>query len=284
MTGFRPSHARGSARPTTAVVIVTTSSRRLHLERSLAALSNQAQPPEEVVVVEIDADARPMPGLVTQRVPVRAIGTELPLAHARNAGVAATTADRIVLLDADCIAHPDLVGDYGDALSDEPSAVACGRVRYLEPGWDASPPTTLSGLDVRSAPHPARPSPARSTLDHDHPELLWSLNMAVTRATWQRLGGFDDGFRGYGAEDTDLGLRARSLGIALLWVAGALAYHQWHEPTRLDPTRTADIVANARRFHRRWQRWPMEGWLRELAAAGAVRFDPSAGELEEVTG
>lgn len=262
----------------TVAVVITTAGRDRHLERTLAGLAAQRDPADEIVVVDMgDTGVGMVPPV--RRVALPVTGSALPLAAARNAGAAATTSDQLVFLDVDCIPHPDLVGDHVRALSAAPPAIACGRVRYLREGWDDE---RQGGLDACSAPHPVRPCPDETTADHDHPELLWSLNIAVDRPTWDRLGGFDTGYRGYGAEDTDLGLRAGALGIPLLWVAGALAYHQWHPASRLDPARTGEIVANARRFRDRWQHWPMRGWLEELAAIGAVRFDPAADVLEEV--
>jgi hypothetical protein len=39
-------------------------------------------------------------------------------------------------------------------------------------------------------------------------------------------------------------------------------------------------VANARRFHDRWQHWPMHGWLTELDQLGWLRFEPERDILE----
>ena len=39
------------------------------------------------------------------------------------------------------------------------------------------------------------------------------------------------------------------------------------------PKIPADIVRNARYFQRRWQRWPMEGWLRAFADRGLIRWN-----------
>lgn len=265
-------------------VVVITANRDTHLRRLLRGLAGQRHGAADVVVVDMaDAsavvDEAPLP---VRRVELPVQGSALPLAAARNAGAAAIDGGQLVFLDVDCIPHPDLVADYAAALDAHPGALACGGVRYLHEGWDAPPPDA-GDLDLRSDAHPGRPVPAGYELDVARPELFWSLNFGVARRTWRRLGGFDDGFRGYGAEDTDLAFRARHLGIPLLWVPGAIAYHQWHPASRLDPARTGEIVANARRFHDRWGHWPMHGWLSELAAAGAVRFEPAQGVLEEVS-
>ncbi len=55
---------------------------------------------------------------------------------------------------------------------------------------------------------------------------------------------------GYGAEDTDFGQVAASRGIALTWVGGAWAYHQYHPGSDPPVQHLTDIVRNAAIFHR----------------------------------
>jgi N-acetylglucosaminyl-diphospho-decaprenol L-rhamnosyltransferase len=263
-------------------VVVITADRDTHLERVLDGLVAQTVRPDRVVVVDMGSGAgstaRTPPSLPVAWVQLSGSTPGLALGAARNAGAARADCDHLAFLDVDCIPDRRFVADVGAALADHPGALVCGQVRYLAEGWlDAWPSRPLDEL---GAAHPARPARARDELDTEHHELFWSLNFAVTATTWAALGGFDTGYHGYGAEDTDLGLRARDLGIPLLWARGALVHHQWHPPTRLDPARTGEIVANAHRFHARWGTWPMRGWLDELDAAGAVRFDPSADRLE----
>ena len=64
--------------------------------------------------------------------------------------------------------------------------------------------------------------------------LFWSLSFALTGDDWAALGGFDEAYTGYGAEDTDFGQRLAAAGGDLLWVGGAAAYHQ-HHPTETPP-------------------------------------------------
>ena len=50
----------------------------------------------------------------------------------------------------------------------------------------------------------------------------------MRKATWERLGGMDERFVGYGGEETDLAARLDPAGVPLYWTAGARAYHQHH--------------------------------------------------------
>ena len=106
----------------------------------------------------------------------------------------------------------------------------------------------------------------------DH-TLFWSLSFAVHAALWRELGGFCEQYTGYGAEDTDFGQVAASRGIALTWVGGAWAYHQYHPSPDPPVQHLTDIVRNAAIFHRRWGWWPMTGWLREFERRGLIVFE-----------
>lgn len=274
-------------------VVVIAAGRYDHLTRTLAGLARQTQPPDDIVVVDMDP-RRSVAATVTE--PARTVSPpgrathSLPLAAARNAGVAAVHGDGIVFLDVDCIAGPGLVEAYGRALERHPSSLVCGPVRYLRRAWlDVAADRgegafDAASLDAASDVHPARPVvPAGQTrLGADY-ELFWSLSFAATRGTWTSVGGFDEHYVGYGAEDTDFAYRARDLGIPIAWLGDGVAYHQWHPPTRHDTERIPEIVANASTFRRRWGAWPMEGWLRELHDNGLVHFDPNGDVLRVIS-
>ena len=171
-------------------------------------------------------------------------------------------ADILVFLDADCVASSDLVPAYVRALAEHPDAVVAGPVTYMREGELRT---------VRPDPHPARPNPAPGELvAADNYNLFWSLSFAIDRGSWQQVGGFDEAYTGYGGEDTDLGVVAHERGVDLVWVGGAHAYHQHHPVSNPPVEHLADILRNARVFHRRWGTWPMEGWLRAFADRGLV--------------
>ncbi len=107
-------------------------------------------------------------------------------------------------------------------------------------------------------------------------ELFWSLSFAATPTTWDRCGGFDEAYVGYGGEDTDFGQRARAAGVDLAWVGGADAFHQHHPVSRPPVEHVDDILRNGAVFRARWGWWPMVGWLKEMEGMGLVRRDGDA--------
>lgn len=211
----------------------------------------------------------------------------LPLARARNAMLGQGDGQGWVFLDVDCIPAADLLARYRQALADAPDALHLGEVRYLPErastaDWDAA------SLRRDAVAHPLarfRAAPGQAMPY----ELFWSLNFACTAATFERIGGFDEGYAGYGGEDTDFAFRARAQRVPLL-CAAALAFHQYHAMYDPPLNHLEAIVANARRFHQRWGIWPMEGWLRSFAERGLVHWSDNALETlrvptaEEVAG
>jgi hypothetical protein len=209
-------------------------------------------------------------------------GAPIPLAAARNLAIAALgDVDVAILLDTDCIPGPDLVARYADAAARRTGLLA-GPVGHLPAGRPAG--TALLAADREAAVvRGSRPVPADDELlGEPRHELFWSLSFAVSPATHELIGGFDEGYVGYGGEDTDYALRAREADVGLTWVGGAWAYHQDHPVSNPPREHLRDIVRNARRFHAHWGRWPMEGWLGAFADEGLVRWAPGGGRLELV--
>ncbi len=114
-----------------------------------------------------------------------------------------------------------------------------------------------------------------------------TCNIAYPRALLERLGGFDEGFRGVWGEDTDLGLRALEAGAERVYVDGALAWHAvlprslraaLRETARYEaiPLLLARFPAQRDAIYRRWFLRPTHALL-PLALAGVLaRGAPAA--------
>lgn len=277
------------ARPSAVALVTVVRGRHDHLERQLWGLRRQTRRPDLHVVVAMDdpeVESIAHRELGDHGVHVHSIalrGGRLPLAAARNLGVKAAVdagADALVLLDVDCIPSPSLVERYVAVLSAADDGIAdsvagapvvlSGEVAYL--------PEAPAGIDYRdldlaamARPHPARPALGpEDVVPADDLRLFWSLSFALTVRSWRAIGGFDEGYVGYGAEDTDFAASATAAGLTMGWLGSARAYHQ-HHPTSSPPVQhLADILHNGALFRRRWGRWPMEGWLLEFERMGLV--------------
>ncbi len=255
-------------------VVTLASGRHAHLANQARALRRSALPADLHVVVAMDD--RELPAVVpdAEVVHVDRVQGALPLAAARNAGVARATelgADLLVLLDVDCLPDPQLVARYAQAAQ-EHDGVLSGPVAYLPPPAPGGYPQ--EGLRALGRPHPARPLPAEDeVLPAEDPDLFWSLSFALTPRTWQRVGGFCEQYYGYGGEDTDFGQQLVRNGVPMWWVGGAWAYHQHHDAAGPPVRHLDDVLRNAGLFFDRWGRWPMTGWLEEFARQGLAHVD-----------
>lgn len=260
-------------------VVTVAHGRHAHLREQRRVLTRVAPGVRHLVVAIDDEEITAVagPGADVLHLPTDPRG--LPLARARNLGVATAIeagCALVVLLDVDCVPAPGAVEAYVAAAARVPGALLAGPVTYLPEGRVV--PQDPQDLLALSDPHPSRPAPPAGEVatGGDH-RLFWSLSAALDVATWTRIGGFDEEYVGYGAEDTDFGSRARALGVDLVWVGGAEAFHQHHPVSRPPVEHLEDIVRNATLFHRRWGHWPMSGWLEEFARRGLV--DWSEAEL-----
>jgi GT2 family glycosyltransferase len=255
-------------------VLTLVRNRTEHLVNLLEGVARSAVQPDEVIVVDMsDTPVR----LEGQHPLVRFERLEtdgLPLAQARNHAAARATGERLVFLDVDCIPMHDCLGMLSDAIGAHDRLV-CAEVRYLGSG-DASGAWDEAALLAKGAVHPVRPFPAQGMEEVDNPGLFWSLAFAIRRSTFERIGGFDERFTGYGAEDTDFGFAARDAGVPLYFLGGALACHQYHSSFDPPLQHLEDIVANARRFRDKRGFWPMAGWLEQFAALGLVAWQDDA--------
>lgn len=267
----------------TRVAVVTTAhGRHDHLRRQRRSLLATGRPPDLHVVVAMDDPL--IPGVVAEtaqetflptRLPTRVVHVDadprgLPLAHARNRGMACAMeagCDVLVGLDVDCLAGPDLVEGYAAATRDAPDTLWSGPVTYLPPGVH-----DLDALADHDDPHPARPAPAPGErIEGGDPDLFWSLSFAITARTWRAAGGFHEEYVGYGGEDTDLGRTLAARGVPMAWTGDARAYHQHHPVSDPPVEHLDDLLRNGATFHRRWGEWPMRGWFEALAERGLVR-------------
>ncbi len=252
-------------------VVTLVHGREEHLRNLIRGLEGSTLMPDALWVVFMNQPAQP---LSSTAFPIHTLevgqqGKALPLAMARNSLRPLQDDAPWVFLDVDCIASSGLLEHYRQALRAYPEALHMGEVRYLPPGG-ADIPWNEADLLERAARHPLsqyRPAPGEPMAHH----LFWSLNFACRGAVFERIGGFDEAYVGYGGEDTDFAFRARKRGVALR-AANALAFHQYHDAYDPPLNHFAAIVANARRFYARWQLWPMEGWLTAFAQRGLIAW------------
>ena len=251
-------------------VLTLVKDREPHLIQLVEGLKRSAVAPAELIVVDMSSDPVAQPEAPFP-VHVHRLQTgTLALAAARNLAARHATSANLLFLDVDCIPMAQCLGRMG-AVLDEDDALLCADIRYLGPD-DARSTWNEEVLLATGRPHPVRSFPATGTRRETNPGLFWSLAFAIRRSRFEELGGFDEAFVGYGAEDTDFGFRAERAQTPLIFVGGAIACHQYHDSYDPPVQHLDDIVRNATIFHARWGWWPMQGWLDAFVAMGLVDY------------
>lgn len=221
--------------PLSVSVVVTHYDQPTQLARTLAALAAQTLPPYEVVVAD---DGSPVPPRVPAGVRlVRQENHGFRAAAARNLGARATSRAVLTFLDADTAPEPGYLAALTTRVSASPDVLSVGRRRHADlsgTGAELPEPTWLVDGYAET----------RDLLDADGRSFRFVISavMACRRSLFDRLGGFDERYVGYGGEDWDFAYRA--------WNAGALLVHEraavaWHDGPSWAPTTQADRDAKS---------------------------------------
>jgi GT2 family glycosyltransferase len=271
--------------PSAELVVVTTAfERRAHLSAQVESMAAQHRPPDRFVIVDLGGPPIEVvhrhPDTDVEIVTLPSDPDALPLAAARNLGAATGDAAVIVFLDVDCVAPPSAIASYRSAIVEHPDAIHCGPVGYLPAG--VTPEVGFEQLRRAATFHDGRPHPDGRCERSANYDMFWSLSFAVTRAVWAALDGFDEGFVGYGAEDTDLAMTARHRRIPLWFHSHPTVFHLHHGDGGLPRHHVRSICRNAERFYAKWGTWPMTGWLRRFEQEGSIVWRPLAGTVEPV--
>ena len=255
-------------------VLTLTKGRHTHLARLIEGLERSNCKPWELIVVDMADNWTdlPTPDFRVRVIPMPSTG--LPLAAARNAAAAVATSSLLLFLDVDCIPTRHLTAVMAGALAQE-RGIICPEVRYLTAGESASDVIDDAAW-AKAQPHPVRHFPTAGQRRELNPGLFWSLVFGIKRAVFMQLGGFDESFSGYGAEDTDFGFRANAAGVPLYFMGGVGALHQHHAVFDPPLQHFDDIVQNSAIFFRKWHVWPMRGWLDQFQALGLIEMSAHA--------
>jgi glycosyltransferase involved in cell wall biosynthesis len=200
-------------------VVIPTYNRLPILEKCLRAMESQIYDPDcisgyEIVVVDDGSTDGTIAWLEAHKL-------ELPhvklycqshggAAAARNFGVEKSQGDTIVFIDSDLVVESAFLQSHGLALTNDRSDNRCftyGRVI-----------NTANFEDPTSEPYKVTDFSAA---------FFATGNVAIAKHWLVTAGLFDTGFKQYGWEDLELGVRLKKLGLKLIKCPNAVGYH-WH--------------------------------------------------------
>ncbi|WP_122049778.1 glycosyltransferase family 2 protein [Asaia bogorensis] len=255
-------------------VLTLAKGRASHLANMMIGLSRQSVQPDEFIVIVMQDT--PYENLPEVDFPVRQIlapAGVMNLSAARNLAASEAIGEALVFLDIDCIPAPHCLRDYRDAL-ETCDGLLMGEVMYLpaganDEGW------TYAAFEAVSERHSDRRGPPAYGVEAcpDY-RCFWSLNFAIRGTRFASSGGFDEGFTGYGGEDTDFAKGFTLAGNSLAWVNGARVYHQHHTHHMPPVHHLETVVRNAEIFESKWGYRTMGHWLHAFRLMGLIDDTP----------
>jgi glycosyltransferase involved in cell wall biosynthesis len=215
-------------------VVIATKDREKYVDGVLAALRAQTSaPPFEVVVVDngsSDGTRSVVERHERQGLPVTYVFESRPnRAKARNRGAAVARGEYL------CFCDDDVVLPSGWLAAHAAGHAADGD--YVVNG----PIINVPSASLRPKPRPANYSRA----------FLCTCNASLPARAFHAAGGFDEGFELYGWEDTELGLRLRTAGLAWRFAWDAYLWHlkpPAEETLTLQSRKAVERARMARRF------------------------------------
>jgi GT2 family glycosyltransferase len=247
-------------------IVTIVKGRRKQLANLFHSIKASTIQPYDVQVVCMDElDDITNPEGLNVRIHIIKDSHELPLAAARNMGINAAQTAHVIFIDVDCIVSPSLFANMLNALQVENIVTAYPLYLPIVPDNG-----NYAELKHQAVPHPAREHiPALVPVGHLQ---FWSLIFAIEKHTFEKIGGFDESFTGYGAEDTDFAMMFDQAGIELIFVSDYIL-HQYHD--KYDPPLNYfdSIIDNAKRYAQKWDVLPMRRWLKAFEEMGLIEID-----------
>ncbi len=200
-------------------VIICTREGRERIGKCLTAVRNMTGVEYETIVVD-DGSKDATADFVENNFPWVKI-LRLPpsgLSNARNAGAAIACGEILAFTDDDCEPDHEWLSRLHPLFRTN---------RYAAAGGPNLPPLprTWQEAVVRAAPG----APSHVMLDDEEAEHLPGCNIAVTKAAFDQIGGFDPQFHTAG-DDVDFCWRLRDAGFRLGFAPGAFVWH-WRRPS-----------------------------------------------------
>ncbi len=225
----------------TATVVIPYYEAQESLKLTLAGLKRQTYPPDLFDVVVVDDGSSPPLELETPPLPVRVLHQPrrgFGAARARNLGARNASGDIVVFLDCDMIPEADWLAFHARWHHVASDTLTLGFRKHIDVDGTAAHtvlerPGTLAELfSDRPAEAPQWIERRMSLTDYltsDDEYIFRAVtggNLGVSADFFNTVGGFDESFDQWGAEDTEFGYRAYALGAVLTPERGALCWHQ----------------------------------------------------------
>jgi len=237
--------------------------------RLVLSLRRSNRPPAELVIGVEPGVRHHIPQASFPVRHVHAPDGGLSLATRLNRAATRANGDLLVFLDADCIAHPQLLDDYAAAAHE--GGVLKGNIDYRS----ASAAAEMHDADrVRATASCTAIGSGQAGIDGspaNDPRRCKSLNFAMSEADFARIGGFDEG--GPCSSFTDINPLLASTGLPIHRLPAATAYRDYLPQPLLALHRLDHVLAEAAKEGESYEDQASGHWLRAFALMGLVEWN-----------
>ena len=235
-------------------IIIPAYNRKEKLAKTIAALTHQTYPHNLLEVIIADDGSSDNPEELCETFKdffsisyVRQEDDGYRLSEIRNKGIAAASHEQIIILDCDMLPLPTLVESYMKYAHVSSKIVLIGGRRYVNTDnvsfqeiiQDISHVSSLPSVDTSTGMIPKNGLPPtedwrykiyRTTNNLKNSKFPFRAfcggNVCFHKSLIATVGGFDEDFKAWGAEDTEFGFRVHNHGFWFIPVEGAEALHQ----------------------------------------------------------
>ena len=235
-------------------VVIPVYNRKEKLAKTIAALTHQTYPHDLIEIVIADDGSSDHPEVLldifSSSFSMRYIRQDddgYRLSEIRNKGVAASSHEQIIILDCDMLPLPSLVESYMKYAHISKKAVLLGGRRYVNTDnvtyedifLDINSAASLPSVRTDTGQVPTNGLPpsedwrykiyraTNNLKDSKYPfRAFCGGNVCFNKHLIDTVGGFDEDFTAWGAEDTEFGYRVYNHGFWLIPVEDAGALHQ----------------------------------------------------------
>lgn len=208
----------------------------------------------------------------------------LPIARARNKGMLAATYDTILYVNVEAIVAPTLVGDGVRKLAS--NSIVFTSVKCVPEDLCRSSYNQLKRSHIALSTGDRSSNDDMTFLENvignqQNQEInygkfsndsICSTVFFIRKTDFEKTGGFDESYTGFGLNDEDFFTTCRHLRLQLVqletvtFVPERLTY-------RCPLNHLLDFVSNAQRFHHKWGFYPCNAVLKRYAALGYINND-----------
>ena len=233
-------------------LVIPTFERPNDLRKCLHSVSKENQnnaPPYEIIVTD-DSQSNKCKNVVVGEFPdiKWTRGKQKGPAGNRNAGESVARGLWIVFLDDDCVAQPNFLRAYANAIEQHPN------VKLFE---------------GKIFPDRPRKTWAEGCSANENGGLYWTSNLCVRKTLFESLSGFDERFE-VAYEDVDFAYRAKVAGTNLLFVKEAQVCHPWRSVRKggknwkVKNYESADFIRFLKKHNPEEPEFSIRGYLRNL--------------------